>query len=204
VKRTARGGALPQSSRVLARPPPNTYEAPSRQQLKRSPPAAAQGRGVRFCSRPRTPSSLRSSAQRPLDPAPNTYRGSRPPTPQCERGGPSPPRPRSSSVPSCRPPHDVRSRRSVVSRLRGGAESRSRELCVRSRERAYNQALRAAGSRAHDRCLLAVDAAWGRCGLVRARSMDGSRWATGSLARTPQLIVAAKRFASNAVPRASM
>jgi hypothetical protein len=32
----------------------------------------------------------------------------------------------------------------------------------------------------------------------------GSRWATGSLARTPQLIVAAKRFTSNALPRASM
>ncbi len=86
----------------------------------------------------------------------------------------------------------------------GEGQSRDVENSGRTCERASDQALRAAGSRAHDRCLVAVDAARGRYGLVRARSMGGSRWATGSLARTPQLIVAAKRFASNAVPRASM
>jgi hypothetical protein len=76
---------------------------------------------------------------------------------------------------------------------------------VRSFEQVSNQALRAAGSRTDDRCLFAVDAARGRCGLVLARSMDGFRWATDSLARTPrQLVAMDRRFASDTLPRASI
>lgn len=76
-----------------------------------------------------------------------------------------PSRPRSSSVPSCRPPHDDRPRvrvRCLQARGRGRVE-RERSSW-RTCERASNQTQRAAGSSAHDLGLLALVGARGSRG----------------------------------------
>ena len=119
--------------------PPNTYETPSRQELKRLPPTAASGRdSVLLVSA--SDSIFASSSVQVVDAAPNTYRGSRSLAPG-EMSGETArsPRPRSSSVPSCRPPHDVDLVRAADPLSPGSGKGQSREMpsasCARPGER---------------------------------------------------------------------
>jgi hypothetical protein len=191
--------------------PYNTYEAPSRQEIIFSRPTAAPaavpvsslssvGPGFVLCLRFGRRCSVR-------DPAPNTYRGSRS-IAVCDGSGEAlPPRPRSSFVPSCRPPHDHRSLPcggSVVSRLGGGAESNRDADVWRGWKRASNQGKELPDLRAHDRCLFALVAPGGVA--VSSGSIHGAlvRRRARSLPRPRQWVVAAKRCTSNAFSRTSM
>ena len=120
-----------------------------------------------------------------------------------------PPRPRSSSVPSYRPPHgdDLEGSLSPGS---GEGQSGKRSSARRSRwgdrerERGSNQGMGLPDLRAHDRCLLALAGARGRRDLVRARSLRLSLDDGLPHPSLPQLTVAAKRSISNALPRSRM
>jgi len=164
-------------------------------------------RATAFCFALRLRFAVRCSV---LDSAPNTYRGSRPVALDDPSGkATTPSRPRSSSVPSHRPPHDV-DLEGPLSAGSGEGQSRARPSAVRSwmsereREPVSNQARRAAGppdsrpeassrSRAHgDDAVFSSSGPW------------GSRWTAGSRLPLPQFTVARKRVRSNAFPRRSM
>src|SRR3990172_7311718 len=115
---------------------------------------------------------------RVLDSAPNTYRGSRPVALGDTSGkATAPSRPRSSSVPSCRPPHDVDlvGVRCLQARGRGRVASDRAHGARRSREGAGARVQSsAAGCRATaltTGSLLALAGARKRCGLLELRPL---------------------------------
>ena len=206
-------GSIRQHGLVNARPP-NTYEPPSRQGVVFSCPIAAGGRdawlastGLGFALRLGFPVRCRSG-----DPAPNTYRGSRP-IASCDASGKAaaPSRPRSSCVPSCRPPHDDRPRSGPLSPGSGEGQSRQRPSArtlvavgAGAGARVQSSAVGCQATGLTTVVLLALCGARERGGLGELRPsrlpLDGGLTALP----LPQFPVAAKRSRSNAFPRFSM
>ena len=201
-------------SPLLTRPPLNTYESSSCQGVDESRAAARCGREGISDKRPVSASHSVFASLRGAGPGLCTQHVSRL-TParvwRDERGDVRSPRPRSSSVPSCRPPHDVDlvlaadplspgSEKGQSRRKSSARRSRCRE---RERENGSNQSVRLPDLRAPDRCLLALGDARGRRDLVRARSLRLSLDDGLSHPSLPQCIVAMNRSPSNAFSRKS-
>ena len=182
----------------------NTYEAPSCQRINDScpsrPGAATPDPSLRSASHSIFASSCGAGSE-----ALHQTRIEVHTRPRCgdRMGRRWPSRPRSSSVPSCRPPHDG-DLMGPLSPGSGEGQSRRRTACGgRVSERPIKRS-ELPDLRAHVRCLIALGAHGDRA--VSSSSIHGAlvRRRARSLTRRSYIAVAAKRCTSKAFSRASM